>query len=65
MFLTELKSQFDNTQLVKAKAQIIASFIKTNMVLNLASCYRIEDYIVKGFIVSRPPTSEFMRILRQ
>ncbi|WP_289752341.1 hypothetical protein [uncultured Duncaniella sp.] len=65
MFLTELKSQFDNTQLVKAKTQIIASFIKTNMVLNLASCYHIEDYIVKGFIVSRPPTSEFIRVLHQ
>lgn len=65
MFLTELKSTFDTTQLMKAKTQIISSFIKTNMILNLASCYHLEDYIVKGFVISRPPTSEFLRSLRQ
>lgn len=65
MFLTELKSTFDTNQLLKAKKQIISSFIKTNMVLNLSACYHLEDYIVKGFVISRPPTSEFLRNLRQ
>lgn len=59
MFLTELKSKFDSAQLLKAKKQLISTFIKANMLFNLSSCYKIEDYIIKGFIISHPPTSDF------
>ncbi len=59
MFLTELKSGFSTEVLMKAKTQIISSFLKTNMLLHLSSCYRLEDYIVKGFIVGRSPKADF------
>lgn len=65
MFLTELKSKFDSSQLFKAKTQIISSFIKANMLFHLSPCYRIEEYIIKGFIVSHAPTSEFIVNLRK
>lgn len=60
MFLTELKSNFSTENLLKAKVQIISSFIKTNMLLHLSACYRLEDYIIKGFIVSYPPKRDFV-----
>lgn len=59
MFLTELKSNFATENLMKAKKQIVSSFLKTNMLLQLSSCYRMEDYIIKGFIVGYPPKSDF------
>ncbi len=60
MFITELKSGFSTQVIYKAKTQIISSFIKTNMVLHLLSCYKLEDYIVKGFIVGHPPKPDFI-----
>lgn len=65
MFLTELKSNFSTQDLVKAKSQIMASFIKTNMILHLLSSYKIEDYTVKGFIVGHPPKTDFLVTLHQ
>ncbi|MDE6806687.1 MAG: hypothetical protein K2J05_07770, partial [Muribaculaceae bacterium] len=59
MFLTELKSNFDTEKLYEAKTQIVSSFLKTNMLLHLSLCYKLEDYIIKGFIVGRPPKSDF------
>lgn len=59
MFLTELKSNFDTSKLHEAKTQIISSFLKTNMLLHLSVCYKLEDYIIKGFIVGRPPKADF------
>ena len=59
MFLTELKSTFSTQRLHEAKTQIASSFLKTNMLLHLSLCYKLEDYIVKGFIVGRPPKSDF------
>lgn len=59
MFLTELKSNFDTEKLHEAKTQIVSSFLKTNMLLNLSLCYKLEDYIIKGFIVGRPPKADF------
>lgn len=60
MFLTELKSSFGTEKLMKAKTQIVSSFIKTNMILHLSSCYKLEDYIIKGFIVGYPPRRDFL-----
>ena len=65
MFLTELKSGFSTQDLYKAKTQIIASFIKTNMILHMLSSYRLEDYIIKGFIVGHPPKNDFLGSLHQ
>lgn len=59
MFLTELKSNFCTQKLHEAKTQIASSFLKTNMLLHLSLCYKLEDYIIKGFIVGRPPKSDF------
>lgn len=60
MFLTELKSGFGTEKLHKAKTQIVSSFLKTNMLLHLSKKYKIEDYIIKGFIVGYPPKADFM-----
>ena len=60
MFITELKSGFSTEIFYKAKTQILSSFIKTNMILHLLSCYKLEDYIVKGFIVGHPPKPDFI-----
>lgn len=60
MFLTELKSGFDTGGIYKAKRQIISSFLKTNALLHMSSCYRLEEYIIKGFIISHPPKKDFL-----
>lgn len=60
MFLCELKSGFGTEVLYKAKTQILSSFLKTNMLLHLYTCYKLEDYEVKGFIVGYPPKSDFL-----
>lgn len=65
MFLTELKSGFSTQFLYKAKTQLVASFIKANMLLHLLPSYHQEDYIVKGFIVSHSPTDDFLTTLHQ
>lgn len=65
MFLTELKSGFSTQFLYKAKTQLVASFIKANMLLHMLPSYQQEDYIVKGFIVSHSPTDDFLTTLHQ
>ncbi len=65
MFLTELKSSFSTQKLHEAKTQIASSFLKTNMLLHLSLCYKLEDYIIKGFIVGRPPKSDFIVTLHK
>lgn len=57
MFLTELKSAFDSTDIFKARNQIISSFMKINLILNLVRGYNLNDFIVKGFIASQEPNS--------
>ena len=66
MFFSELKSTFDSTDVYHAKDQIISSYIKINMLLNLLPNYKAEDYIVKGFIFSYPPSSSYKyKLLKQ
>lgn len=60
MFLSELKSTFDSGDIYHAKNQILSSFLKINMLMHLTIGYRIEDYIVKGFIFSRPFKKSYM-----
>lgn len=63
LFFSELKSGFDPRRINKAKNQIIASYLKINMILNLLSDYEKADYIIKGFIFSNPPTGTDLRDL--
>lgn len=60
IFLTELKSGFGTERTYKAKRQLIASYIKLNMILSLGSFYKPEEYIVKYFIFGYPPKAEFL-----
>lgn len=60
MFLTELKSKFRTEDLYHAKTQIVSSFLKANMLLNISTCYLLKDYIIKGFIVGHPPMPDFL-----
>lgn len=60
MFLSELKSTFDSGDIYHAKDQIISSYLKINILLNLLPNYKTEDYIVKGFIFSYPPNPSYI-----
>lgn len=65
LYLTELKTSFWTEDIVKAKTQILSSFLKFNMLLNLVPGYQSESLKVKGFIVSRCPDTEFKNSLLQ
>jgi hypothetical protein len=60
IFLTEIKSTFGTQDLYKAKQQIVFTYIRMNMLMQLSQVYHIEDYIVKGFIVGNPPKGDFL-----
>lgn len=60
LFLSELKSTFDSGDIYHAKNQILSSFLKINMLMHLVRGYRLEDYIIKGFIFSRPFNKSYM-----
>lgn len=63
LFLCELKSTFDSSDIYHASMQIISSFLKMNIILNLLSVYNINDLEVKGFIFSRPADKIYLRDL--
>ena len=65
LFLCELKSSFDSSDIYHASNQIISTYIKLSMVLNLLPNYRKDDIIVKGFIVSRPAEKSYLRDLHK
>ena len=56
--LCELKSSFGSTDIVHAKDQLVASYVKLNGVLSTLQGYKSDDYIVYGVIVSFEPTQE-------
>lgn len=58
LFLTELKSSFDTTRVCEAKTQLLSSYLKINMLLNLTQGWKNEGTIVKGFIVSPAPNKD-------
>lgn len=62
-FLAELKSSFATGELYKAMHQIISSYIKSNMLMNLLATYSREDYIFEAFITSHPPKKDYLRDL--
>lgn len=65
LFLCELKSTFDSSDIYHACNQITSTYIKLSMVLNLLPNYRKDDVKVKGFIVSRPATDDYLRELHK
>ena len=65
LFLTELKSTFDSSDIFHASTQLVSSYLKINMILHLLPCYRCEDFIVKGFIVSHEPNPSYIRDLQK
>lgn len=68
MFLTELKSSFDN-RIAEAKHQLLSSLLKINLLLTLTPGWEIEKTVIKGFIVSPRPgeakASEWKRDYRR
>lgn len=65
MFLSELKSTFDSRDILHAREQIISSYIKINMAMNLLHCYNANEFIAKGFIVCLPHQKEYVRDLHK
>lgn len=63
MFLSELKSTFDASDVYHAKDQIISSYLKINLIMHLLRCYNSDDFIVKGFIACLPPNPNYLRDL--
>jgi len=63
MFLCELKSTFDSSDVYHACNQITSTYIKLSMILNLLPNFNMDDVIVKGFIISRPPLNSYLRDL--
>lgn len=61
LFLCELKSSFDSSDIYHASEQIISSFIKINAILNILPNYNINDIEVRGFIFSRPADKKLYR----
>lgn len=65
LFLCELKSTFDSTDIYHASNQIHSTYIKLSMILNLLPNFRKDDIVVKGFIISRPPAKSYLRELHK
>ena len=65
LFLCELKSGFDSSDIYHACNQITSTYIKLSMILNLLPNYRKDDVVVKGFIVSRPASKDYLRDLHK
>lgn len=65
LFLCELKSTFDSSDIYHASNQITSTYIKLSMILNLLPNFRKDEVIVKGFIISRPPNKSYLRDLHK
>lgn len=65
LFLCELKSTFDSSDIYHASNQINSTYIKLSMILNLLPNFQKDEVIVKGFIISRPPNKSYLRDLHK
>lgn len=65
LFLCELKSTFDSSDIYHACNQITSTYLKLSMCLNMLPNYRKDDVMVKGFIVSRPAKQDYLRDLHK
>jgi hypothetical protein len=55
ILIIELKSSFDTEDIFYARKQIISTYIKLNILLNIIPEYEKEEYIYKGVIASLKP----------
>jgi hypothetical protein len=55
MLIVELKSSFDTETIFYARKQIISTYIKLNILLNIIPEYKKDEYICKGVIASLNP----------
>lgn len=58
LFICELKSSFSSQEILKAKEQIIGSYLKIHSLLSLLQQYRKDEIEVRGLIVSFKPEVE-------
>jgi hypothetical protein len=58
ILIVELKSSFDTHKIFDARKQIISSYIKLNILLNIIPEYEKDNYIFKGVIASINPDDE-------
>lgn len=65
IYLSELKSTFATENIFHAKDQLISSYVKINMILNLLPNYNKKDYIFKAFIFSLSPDKDYLIELRR
>ncbi|OAV73104.1 hypothetical protein Barb6_00554 [Bacteroidales bacterium Barb6] len=56
--LIELKSTFNAYNIDRARKQIISTYIKLNMSLNLLADYNKDDFIFIGMIVAKEPNAK-------
>ena len=64
MYFCELKSSFSVQEIVKAKDQIIGSYLKVNNLLQLLQAYKITKFIFHGIIVSYAPNTARLSYLK-
>ncbi len=65
LYIAELKSTFDSSDIYYAFKQIISSLVKIQMLLSLLPCYNPSDFVCKAFIVSLPPNAQYLRDLQR
>ncbi|GHU63727.1 hypothetical protein FACS1894123_07090 [Bacteroidia bacterium] len=58
ILVVELKSSFDTNKIYYARTQIISSYIKLNILLNMIPEYEKDEYVFKGVIASLNPNDE-------
>lgn len=63
LIVCELKSLFSSDEIVKAKDQLVGSYIKMIGILSTLQNFKKEDYEVKGIIASFEPSSEIIDAL--
>lgn len=64
MYFCELKSSFSTQEIIKAKDQIISSYVKVNNLLQLLQAYRSSKFVFHGIIVSYEATTENLAYLK-
>ena len=62
-FKCELKSSFSTQQICKAKAPIIASYLKLHSLLSLLQSYTPDEWVIKGIIASFKPNEDVQSYL--
>lgn len=64
VYFCELKSSFSTQEIIKAKDQIIGSYLKVNSLLQLLQGYRSSKFVFHGIIVSYEASTENLAYLK-